>query len=544
MANLQATFKRYSQLIHASPMTSSRPVTPDSNGSTSRVAMWVVYGLLAVGLMALQWRFFVGFQASDDANYLQGALGWLEHSPYVGNSHWTLRHTLTLPTALAISMLGLNIFSVSLPTLLYFFGFVAVQMWALHRYLGFAVAVWFGLFAMTTAGMVVNSTYLAPDVSELFFVGTTFWALVIALEPTESGERGSARLWLLVGLLAGLAWINRQTAAGALLACAITAWAGGSRARARMPWAVLGFALVVGAEWAYLTLMTGDPAYRFSLDLHHDPVDRLAEVRRVAASGGWLDKEGNLSVNIVLDPFLALFVSQKYALLFWTGAVAAWQLWRQPGSPQRQLLMRLLGLGALAFVFVAANPKLYLVPRYLMIPAWVACVLTAWWVASLWTKGRRRWAGMVAAAVLGANLLCLAVENTQPRAIEQALVTWVREHPEQRIHTDIETFERASDFFRLAGVSPQKVSSAAALPGDTVFYSPVRVEQCAAQKRCRDQVAAFRRQPGWVETGKLTGPVKPVGQILQALHVAALLPPDIARRIVAPSYEVTLYQVR
>lgn len=531
-------------LTHASLMTSSRLKAQDANGSSSPVLVWVVYGLLGLGLLLLQWQFFVGYQASDDANYLQGAMGWLAHSPYVGNSHWTLRHTLTLPSALAISTLGLSLLSVALPTLLYFIGFVAVQMWALHRHLGFAVAAWFGLFAITTAGMVVNSTYLAPDVSELFFVGTTFWVLVMALEPAADGRRGSAGIWLLAGLLAGLAWSNRQTAAGALLACAITAWLAGRPARARMPWAVLGFVLVVGAEWAYLTLMTGDPMYRIGLDLHHDPVDRLAEVRRVTASGAWIDKEGNLSVNIVLDPILALFVSQKYGLLFWTGLLAAWKAWRLPQGRERQLLMRLLGLGAVAFVFVAANPKLYLVPRYLLVPAWVAAVLTAWWVARLWAAERRALAGAVAALVLGTNLLCLAVENTQPRAVEQALVAWVAAHPEQAVHTDIETFERAKTFFQIAGVNARTVSSAPAVAGDLVFYSAVRVEQCAGQVRCRDVASAFRPQPGWTEAGKLVGPEKPVGQLLKALHIAPLLPPDIARRILVPSYEVTLYQVR
>jgi 4-amino-4-deoxy-L-arabinose transferase-like glycosyltransferase len=507
--------------------------------------VWAVYGLLALGLLLLQWRFFVGYQASDDANYLQGAMGWLEHSPYVGNSHWTLRHTLTLPSALAISTLGLSLFSVALPTLVYFIGFVAVQVGALHRHFGFAVAAWFALFAMTTSGMVVNSTYLAPDVSELFFVGATFWVLMAALEPAADGRRGSARVWLFAGLLAGLAWSNRQTAAGALLACAITAWLAGRPARARMPWAVLGFVLVVGAEWGYLTFMTGDPMYRLGLDLHHDPVDRLAEVRRVAASGAWIDKEGNLSVNVVLDPILALFVSQKYGLLFWTGVLAAWRAWRLPQGKERQLLVRLMGLGVVAFVFVAANPKLYLVPRYLLVPAWVAAVLTAWWIARLWSGERRRLlAGVIAAAVVGVNLLCLAVENTQPRAIEQALVSWVKDHPQQPVHTDIETFERAKEFFRIAGVSSQTVSSEPAAAGDLVFYSAVRVEQCAGQKRCRDAVAAFRPQPNWVKAETLAGPEKPVGQLLKALHIAQRLPPDIGRRILAPSYEVTLYQVR
>lgn len=519
--------------------------TPSQSGTKLPHAVtWAVYSVLAAGLVFMQWAFFVGYQASDDANYLLGAMGWIEKGLYVGNSHWTLRHTLTLPSALSISTLGLSALSLSLPTLLYFAGFVGVQTWALHRYLGFGTAACFGLLAITTTGMVVNSTYLAPDVSELFFVGTAFWLLVMALEPGENRRRATASLWLLAGVIAGLAWINRQTAAGALLGFAAIAWMGGASARARILWAVLGFFIVVGAEWTYLTLMTGNPWYRFSLDLNHDPVNRLAEVNRVQASGAWLDKEGNLSVNLVLDPVLALFVSQKYGLLFWSAAAATWRIWRLPMNAERQLLVRLLGVGSLAFLFVAANPKLYLVPRYLLVPAWVASVLTAWWIARLWSSQRRWLAVGAMAAAVGANLLCLAVENTQPRAIEQALVNWVRRHPEQPVHTDIETFERASVLFRLAGVSAQTVSRAPAAPGDLVFYSALRVEQCAAQKRCRDAAAAFQRQPDWVEVETLKGPEKPIGKLLKTLHMAPLLPADIARRVLAPSYEVTLYQVR
>lgn len=506
--------------------------------------MLLAYAGLAVLLALLQWRFFVGFQASDDANYLRGAMGWLDHVPYVGDTHWTLRHTLTLPAALSVSSLGLSLFSLGLTTLVYFFGFLAVQVWGLHRHLGFAAAACFGLFAITTTGMVVNATYLAPDVSELFFVGATFWLLMRALRPTADGQVGTPGLWLAAGLLAGLAWSNRQTAAGALLACGVIAAMAGPSARRRIPWAVLGFVLIVGSEWLFLTVMTGDPLYRLNVDLHHDPVNRTAEVQRVAASGGWIDKEGNLSVHLLLDPVLALFVSQKYGLLFWTGLFAAWRAWQLPPGAERQLLMRLLGLGALAYVFVAANPKLYLVPRYLLVPAWVAAILTAWWVAQLWAQRRRALATGVTIAVVGVNLLCLSVENTQPRAIEQALVAWVKAHPEQPVHTDIETYERAATFFDIAGVSRKTVSSAPATSGDRVFYSAVRVEQCAGQPRCRAQAAAFRPQANWVAVETLRGPSKPVGQLLQALHLAPLLPPDIARRVVAPSYEVTLYDVR
>ena len=73
---------------------------------------------LALGVALLS-VFHVGFQASDDINYLVGALGWLDSFPYVGNSHWTLRHTITLPTAAFIQLFGMNGLAASLSNMLY-----------------------------------------------------------------------------------------------------------------------------------------------------------------------------------------------------------------------------------------------------------------------------------------------------------------------------------------------------------------------------------------------------------------------------------------
>ena len=41
------------------------------------------------------------------------------------------------------------------------------------------------------------------------------------------------------------------------------------------------------------------------------------------------------------------------------------------------------GLGIAYFLFVAVNPKLYLVPRYLIVVAWCASIIVAWWLANL-----------------------------------------------------------------------------------------------------------------------------------------------------------------
>ena len=515
------------------------PVRPPTAVSTHA---GVVFVLLLGALLLLQWAAFVGFQASDDANYLIGALGWLEHTFYVGNSHWTLRHTLTLPTAASVGTFGLSRLSVSLPTLLYFMGFLAIQVWALHRYFGLAVAAVFGLLVISMPGMVVNSTYLAPDVSELFFVGCTFW-LVVGLCEATAPERRSLRWgWLAVGAIAGLAWLNRQTSIAPVLACALFAWSAGRGGRGGIVWALIGFIAVVGGEWAYLTVMTGDPLYRLRTDFHHDPVDRFAEVARLRQAGGWLDKEGNLSINVFVDPLLALFVSQKYGLIFWSGVAAAWRLLRVGAGEHGRLLKGLLLLGVLSYVFVAANPKLYLVPRYLIVAAWVAAVLTAWGIVALWRHGRPRLAACLLALLLCAQGVGLALENTRPRAVEQALVEWVRTHPDEVIHTDIETAARSTYFFQFAGLSSNKVSSEPPAPGALFFHSAERVEQCARQVRCRTQAHAFRPTPAWSAVEQLAGPLKPLGRVLQYMPLS-WLPADIHRRMVSPSFVVTVYRV-
>jgi hypothetical protein len=80
-----------------------------SDHVTPRVSHAALVALAVFVLAALLLPFFyVGFQASDDASYVSGGLGWLERFPYVGDCHWTLRHTITLPVAASVGLLGLS----------------------------------------------------------------------------------------------------------------------------------------------------------------------------------------------------------------------------------------------------------------------------------------------------------------------------------------------------------------------------------------------------------------------------------------------------
>src|SRR5262249_23718765 len=104
---------------------------------------------LAIVLLAV---FYTGFISTDDASYVSGALGWLKHFPYVGVSHWTLRHTITIPTALSVFALGLSEFAVNLPNMLYFLGFLALNAYFVTRYFGRQAAIVTLLLLMTMPG--------------------------------------------------------------------------------------------------------------------------------------------------------------------------------------------------------------------------------------------------------------------------------------------------------------------------------------------------------------------------------------------------------
>jgi hypothetical protein len=76
--------------------------------------------LLTVLTIWLMRHFYVGFQAADDMSYTTGSLGWITSFPYVGTTHWALRHTITIPAAISIRAFGFHEYSVSLTNSIYF----------------------------------------------------------------------------------------------------------------------------------------------------------------------------------------------------------------------------------------------------------------------------------------------------------------------------------------------------------------------------------------------------------------------------------------
>lgn len=521
------------------PDTTAPPAALESARTRSRLASLGFLGCLVLAGLIMAWR-YVGFQASDDANYLAAGLHWLEHFPYVGNSHWTLRHPIALPIAASVAVLGVREFAVSLPAILYFVATLAVNVFFVSRFIGLGPALGGTLLMTTFPGFVVLATYMNADLVELFYMTVAFWTFVDAVEHP-------ARRWslLLSGAAGAVGFLTRETSAAFVIFAGIMFLFWPAMPRRNYFILAAGFVAVLGAEWLYLTAMTGNPLYRLRIDEHHDTINRAGEVARTRERGGMIDAEGNVSVSVWLDPILSLLVTQKYGLLFWAAIPAVFFLWRErPASPIRARALRLMLLFAVVwFVFVDLNPKLYLVPRYIVVTASLFTMAVAWWLVEAWHRGRRLLVGMTVAALLGVNLLGLMVENTNPRFAERALVDFVAANPGQIVYTDAETEIRADFFLRFRGMDESRVSREAPGPNALIFYNGEPMARCARSVRCRKDLAAYAPNPSWQEIERLDIPRSAAARVIEAFSLQRFLPAEVARKIMQPVGAVVLYRV-
>jgi hypothetical protein len=499
----------------------------------------LILSLVVASLMVV-WR-HVGFQASDDADYLSGGLGWLAHFPYVGNSHWSLRHTITLPIAGSVSVLGLSEFSAVLPTAAYFIGYMSITIWASSRFIGLIPALVGTLLMSTMPGSVVVATYINADMAELFYITVAFWAFVYALDQPKR----KAPL-ITCGVAAALALLTRETSAAFVGFAGLMFLFHPIMPRKNYLIIAISFAAIVGFEWAYLTIMTGDPFYRIEIDQHHDIIDRASEAAHTSARNSVIDAEGALSLKEWwLNPILNLFVSQKYGLLFWGALPSAVLLLksRAKGSTRLPIVPIMLVFAAVWYVFVGFNPKLYFVPRYLLVLSSIMSLIVGSWLVEQWRMRRRFTAGIIAIAMIGVNLAGLLVENTNPTFGERSLASFAAGHPGERIDTDPATLRRASYFFRFQGIDFGNIYTADPSLNALVFYNPNAIERCSDSARCKIDNSAFMPRPNWVEISRMQPSRGTVAELIEMLGVGQDLPADLAHKLMQPIAPVILYRV-
>jgi 4-amino-4-deoxy-L-arabinose transferase-like glycosyltransferase len=465
--------------------------------------------LLAFALL-VAWG-WVGFLGSDDVTFAIGGYGWLEHFPFVGG-HGTIRYPITIPIALSFLTLGEHEFAMVLPSLLYMFGFL-VLTWVAVKRAGDGWLAFGALAALITCPLlVIQSSIASVDIVEMFYLFTSaylFWRCI------EDGP--DAKRLFFAGALAGLGFLTRETAIFIALFYAIYFH------RGHYLWIAVGFIAVWAVEVIYLWIMTGDPLYRITISLNHDSsIDRS------------IDLAGNVIVHSLIDPLLVLLANQEFMALFFVAIpLGGWLCFSRSIEPKLQRFARI----------VATLGLLPLNPRYFMITCASACILTGIALAVLWQRGRKRWfLLLVAAFLLGTNMLGIYVENKDSMFGERQLATLTQDRSEGIIYTDPMTRYRADMLLRWEKAQPHvlgKTPTANAL----YFYNPKWADN-ANFMMTADQIPTFKPQQGWEKLGSWEPQPPVITKAIEASGLSSFIPGGIWKKLRYRHPPVSLYKVK
>lgn len=482
-----------------------------------------ILALLVLAGLILRFA-WVGYLGSDDVFYADGARGWLAHFPgYVGDTHWSLRHTFVLPLALSFKLFGETEFALSLISVLYFLALLIATYAISATQFGPRIAFAIGLALATTPVFAIWSTIATPDIAETFFVVASLWLFFRASQNNDS------LLFFAAGLIAGFAWLTRETALMVVIFYGILFIAGYRVPRSRYLIIGLGFLLPVLSEMIYFWVQTGDPLYRLWVDMDQ------GRSRGATQHGG----TGNLEINRWLNPWLAVLVNQNFALLYFFLIFPLIWLGKQAKLKQLSPWLLLMGLlVVVSFLTIAYIIPVRKLPRYFEVSTYGAVVVTVAWLGlHIWRRNKML-ASALYAALLLTNLLAIYLDNRQPLFGERALVTWVESH-RTPIYTDPATYDLAQ-FLLNAHSLTGLVHSTPPPPGAYFFYNPKRVNT-AADNPTYGQL--YTPAPGWAIRETIGSQPKLIGLILAKVGAAGFFPDRIMRKLSNPTDPVVVYQV-
>ena len=265
--------------------------------------------LLSLSGLCLLMLFFswIGHGGGDDIAYIQAGLSWIKSFPFIGESHISLRHSVTLPLALSFKLFGVNELASIYPSILYYFALVILSYLVIHYITDRRTGLLSAVLIATTPLISVNGTVCDADIAEALFVFLSISFFYI-------GVRHKQVYWffMLAGLFLALAWINRATSIGLglfYLLLFIKGWGG---KRSPYIWVAFVFLLLLALESLFYWNTTGDPLYRINT-IRSTHIGQELGVG-APGTGNFLAESGNL---IALKPFLVLLFNQEFTLLFW-----------------------------------------------------------------------------------------------------------------------------------------------------------------------------------------------------------------------------------
>ena len=471
--------------------------------------------LVALAFAALLATTWVGFIESDDLEYARSAALWLDAFPHLGQSHWGLRHMIVLPVAASFAVFGRGEVALVLPTVLYAAGFVAMTGFCVRRVAGTLAGYLAALLVATLPVLATGASIVYSDIPEAFFVLASLWAYYFA---TQSGN---ARLFLLSGVLAGCAFITRETTL-ALLALYLVLFLAAPRRILDFVRMAAGCLLVIGLDFAWLWAASGDPLWRMHISQRGVAGDNPSLAHFIVNSGG-LDRHGVIVAPRPIQALLAIFVNQSMGLLAWAAVPAAIALARRPRLEPGNTAGLLFGGLALVWFLVLSYAFLFMwiVPRYQTVTMVALCVPLAIWLAGRITAGAIP--ALIMLTLLGTGAALSMVADRELLFGERGLVAFAR-IATGPVRTDPATLRGADWLLENEGLR-SKVSAGPCEAGAFCYVNP----------RPRRPLPAdwIRQEVPTAATVLLEVPRRPtvMGQVLVRTGLLALMPSAIRAKL-------------
>ncbi|MEK7266447.1 MAG: glycosyltransferase family 39 protein [Pseudomonadota bacterium] len=422
----------------------SRDVGPDGRSSVSSklpVAFLVVAAIF-VASVAFYWH---GFGPMGDAErYVAAALNWRDNGPFLGETHWALRHLFVLPMATIFALFGSSEFAATVPNILYAAGLVGITFVFGRKYLGAREGTIAAILIATSAFFVSRPMQIGVYGAEIFFAALASWLYVAA-----QYERRRIAYLVTAGAVAGLAWTIREQTLSLVVAFGLLSLLGRRQVVFSLFAIGIGFGSVLLAEWLLYGFTAGDPFYRYRIDLHH-------------RSTGWatLDSSKDTWFAKLTRPFKDLSTDPATTPVFLIAVASAALLargWRRVLVAKRSTLAIFAVISAVAAIISAYAFDLAL-PRYYPILPYFICLLLSVAIVALGQRFGKPVAVLVVTLAMFANAAGDDFGNYNEYAEARALARYALTSDEP-IYTDPLTASRTRYLLRLADVPRERISA-------------------------------------------------------------------------------------
>jgi 4-amino-4-deoxy-L-arabinose transferase-like glycosyltransferase len=456
-----------------------------------------------------------------------------------------------LASSASIAALGKNEFSFLLPNLVALAAIVSAAYWLMRHHVGYRLAAMAVLLIGSTPVIVASATTLMPGLFETFFVLSSFALFFAATQSTRPTP------WLVAaGIVAGLAFVTRETSVALLIFFFAAFLAGYRLPRLTYLWLVAGFLLVWFGEIAYIYSYTGDPLYRYIIDIvqYHPPSDhpllapdfhnpeevqfardRLAGLHDLPGGGGDSHPPGPVDFGTVLNPIAYLFINHEYGLLWVMGLPAlVWGLLAKADSDPLAWVRPLSLLAIVWFLVISYGLGMRPIPRYYLVP--VISIILIFTVLVYRTRSKVPFIGTMAlSGILLVNIL--ATDLRTPRALYERQFLNQPKFNEDVVHTRPDAAPLIEE---LAALTGKEVTLDVTPPqaGDLFLYIEKRYG------RDTRVPTAFLPKASWLTVYAFPQRERILGRLIRLTPAAAFVPSSLLHQLRFPEPPAKLLRVQ